>query len=229
MKCQAVNRRISAYLDGVLVFEDRRQVEGHLAGCADCALEAQQLAQLRTRLRALPARTPPENLNTRLRVMASRERARRQVRASFGKLVSHWLEHASLAFQNMMRPLALPFAGGLLSALVLFSMLVPQFPLYEPVSDDVPTMLTTEAGLKSALSFGLGDSDIVVDVLVDESGRMLDYWVPAGQRWGADPRLRHGIEKTLLCTQFTPATMFGQPASGRLRITLRRSQMEVKG
>ncbi|MBI4877198.1 MAG: zf-HC2 domain-containing protein [Acidobacteria bacterium] len=229
MKCQAVNRRISGYLDGILVAEERRRIEDHLAGCAVCALEAQQLAQLRTRLRALPARIPPDGLNTRLHVLASRERARVQVRADYRALARHWFEHVSLAANNMMRPLALPFAGGLLSALVLFSMLVPQFPKHVAVSDDVPTVLTTEAGLKSALSFGLGDNDIVVDVLVDESGRLLDYWVPDGQRWGADPQLRRSIENTLLCTQFTPATMFGQPASGKLRITLRRSLMEVKG
>jgi anti-sigma factor RsiW len=229
MKCQAVDRRVSAYLDGLLSAEERRHIEAHLDGCPACALQTQQLAQLRTRLRALPARTPPPHLTTRLRVLASRERAQVAIRASHGALIRHWLEHTSLIAHNLMRPLALPFAGGLVSALVLFSMLVPQFPGRTVVSDDVPTMLTTEATVKSAMSYGLGDDDIVVDVLVDESGRMLDYWVPDGQGWAGDPQLRQSIEKTLVCTQFTPATMFGQPASGKLRITLRRSHVEVKG
>ena len=229
MKCQAVDRRVSAYLDGLLPVEERRQIEAHLDGCPACALQTQQLAQLRTRLRALPARTPPPHLTTSLRVLASRERARVATRASHGALIRHWLDRASLIGHNLMRPLALPFAGGLVSALVLFSMLVPQFRGQTVVSDDVPTMLTTEATVKSAMSYGLGDADIVVDVLVDESGRMLDYWVPDGQRWDGDPQLRQSIEKTLVCMQFTPGTMFGQPASGKLRITLRRSHVEVKG
>ncbi|MEK7754887.1 MAG: zf-HC2 domain-containing protein [Acidobacteriota bacterium] len=229
MKCQAVDRRVSAYLDGLLPVEERRQIEAHLDGCPACALQTQQLAQLRTRLRALPARTPPPHLTTSLRVLASRERARVATRASHGALIRHWLDRASLIGHNLMRPLALPFAGGLVSALVLFSMLVPQFRGQTVVSDDVPTMLTTEATVKSAMSYGLGDADIVVDVLVDESGRMLDYWVPDGQRWDGDPQLRRSIEKTLVCMQFTPGTMFGQPASGKLRITLRRSHVEVKG
>lgn len=229
MKCQAVGRRISAYLDGLLSPGERQQVELHLSGCPACARETQQLAQLRTRLRALPARMPPPYLATSLRVIASRERARIAARASLGVTFRHWLEHASLASQNLMRPLALPFAGGLVSAVLLFGMLVPQFPRRTVVNDDVPTMLTTEAAVKSALSFGLGDNDIVVDVLVDESGRMLDYWVPDGQGWASDPQLRRSIEKTLVCTQFTPGTMFGMPASGKLRITLRRSHVEVKG
>jgi anti-sigma factor RsiW len=230
MKCQTVDRRVSAYLDGLLSNDERRQVAAHLENCPACALQTQQLAQLRTHLRSLPARTPPAYLTTRLRVLASRERARIAIRASRGALIQHWMEHASLIAHNLMRPLALPFAGGLVSAVMLFSMLVvPQFSGNAVVSDDVPTMLTTEATVKSALSFGLADDDIVVDVLVDESGRMLDYWVPDGQQWAANPQLRRSIEKTLVCTQFTPATMFGQPASGKLRITLRRSHVEVKG
>ncbi len=230
MKCQAVERRVSSYLDDLLSVEERRSVEAHLESCPACALQTQQLARLRTRLRALPAQTPPPELDFKLRVMASRERARIATRVTYGLMFRHWLEHASLLTGNLMRPLALPFAGGLVSAVVVFSMLVmPQFSARTAVSDDVPTMLTTEASLKSTLSFGLGDDDIVVDVLVDESGRMLDYWVPDGQRWAADSQLRRSIEKTLVCTQFTPATMFGRPASGKLRITLRRSHVEVKG
>jgi hypothetical protein len=229
MKCQAVDRRVSAYLDGLLSAEERRHIEAHLDGCPACALQTQQLAQLRTRLRALPARTAPPHLTTRLRVLASRERVRVATRASNGALIRHWFEHTSLIAHNLMRPLALPFAGGLVSALVLFSMLVPQFTGRTVVSDDVPTVLTTEATVKSAMSFGVWDNDIVVDVLVDESGRMLDYWVPDGQRWDGDPQVRRSIEKTLVCMQFTPGTMFGQPASGKLRITLRRSHVEVKG
>ncbi len=229
MKCHEVNRRVSAYLDGVTGAEERRGIEMHLAGCAACTQEAQQLAQLRTRLRALPAHTPPPEFSMRLRVMAAREHALKQAQANRRALLERWFDELSLAAHNMMRPLALPFAGGLLSALMLFGMLVPQVWRRTSVNEDVPTMLTTEAGLKSALSFGLGDDDIVVDVLVDESGRLLDYWVPDGQHWGSDPELRRRVESTLVCTQFTPATMFGMPASGKLRITLRRSHMEVKG
>lgn len=202
----------------------------HLEDCPACAFEVQQLGQLRTGLRSLPSLAPPPYLSTSLRVLASRERARAASRATHGAVLAAWLERFSLICHNLMRPVALPVAGGLISALMLFGVLVPQF-WHQRVAthDDVPTILATEASLKSALSFGLADDDIVVDVLVDESGRMLDYWLVEGQPWASDPNLRRSIEKTLLCTQFTPATMFGQPASGKLRITLRRSHVEVKG
>ncbi len=229
MMCQEVNRRVSAYLDGFLSGEERRRINSHLEGCPECAQRLQQFAKLRIRLRALPSRTPPPHLATQLRVLGSRERARSLAHSSLRAMVGSWMESLSLTAHNMMRPLALPFAGGLLSALMLFGALVPQVWHRTTVNGDVPTILTTEASLKSTLSFGLADNDIVVDVLVDESGRMLDYWVVEGQPWAADPALRRSIENTLVCTQFIPATMFGQPASGKLRITLRRSHVEVKG
>jgi hypothetical protein len=216
-------------MDGQLEEPVRRRIWAHLAQCRNCFEISDQQARIKVSLGMLPARVPPARLQFSLRSLASREIARRRGGVGFAARFGQRAGVLQFRLDGLMRPLALPFAGGLVSALMLFSMLVPQFPRRTVVSDDVPTMLTTEASLKSTLSFGLGDDDIVVDVLVDESGRMLDYWVPDGQRWDADPQLRRSIEKTLVCTQFTPATMFGMPASGKLRITLRRSHVEVKG
>lgn len=230
MKCQIVDRGVSAYLDGMLPEQERREVASHLAACPECRLRARQLAQVRSHVRALPTPEAPPRLATDLRVLASREALRRRRHASLHSLVQHWLEGAVLRINNLMRPLALPFAGGLASAVFLFSMLMPNFPVLAiGDGDDVPTMLSTEATLKSSLSFAVLDDDVVVDVLIDESGRVIDYAIPAGQSWASDVRLRRSIENTLLCTRFTPATMFGQPATGRTRITLRRSHVEVKG
>ena len=230
MSCEKVNTFISAYLDEALSGDDRATVAQHLAQCRECGGQIERHRQTRAMLRQLTGAAMPPELAGRLRVVASHERERRLARFDWATRLENLGERLRLFTDNLMRPLALPFAGGLVSAVMLFSMLVvPQFSGNAVVSDDVPTMLTTEATVKSALSFGLADDDIVVDVLVDESGRMLDYWVPDGQQWAADPQLRRSIEKTLVCTQFTPATMFGQPASGKLRITLRRSHVEVKG
>ena len=231
MKCEKVLRGVSAYLDGSLPVQERQDIAAHLEGCDGCALHLEQHREIRSAMRALPRPVPPEHLGVALSVAASRERARRQARASLSKLVNAWLERFCMEVNDLMRPLAIPFAGGLVSAVVLFSMLVPKLSPSSAVShdNDVPTMLTTEAALKSTLSFGLSDNDIVVDVLVDEQGRMVDYSIPHGQRWVKDAQTRRSVENTLLCTQFTPATVFGAPAPGKLRITLRRSQVDVKG
>ena len=90
-------------------------------------------------------------------------------------------------------------------------------------------MLITRAALESSISFGLSDDDVVVDVLVDGQGRLLDYSIPVDMTPGITKELRKSIENTLLCTQFTPATMFGLPKAGKLRITLRRNQVDVAG
>jgi hypothetical protein len=37
------------------------------------------------------------------------------------------------------------------------------------------------------------------------------------------------IGNSLLFTQFQPATTFGQPTSGWVRVTFRRTQLEVRG
>jgi hypothetical protein len=60
---------------------------------------------------------------------------------------------------------------------------------------------------------------------------MLTYTVPEGQVWQDDPETRRCIENILICTKFTPATKFGQPASGVVRISVGGggSQLDVQG
>lgn len=228
MKCRTAIRRMSLSMDGRIREGELRELQQHLSRCPECALQARQLGKLKGSLRKLPARTPPRELTAALRVIASRERLQRLRHASLEATLNHWGDLIRVWMGNLMRPLALPFAGGLVSALFLFNMLAPMYANQDRyLVADVPTVLTTTAGLKSSLAFGLSGDDVVVVVLVDDQGRMIDYSIPPGQ--GVDPALRRCIENTLVCTQFTPATVFGQPRSGTLRITLRHNQIEVKG
>src|SRR5690242_10465503 len=96
-------------------------------------------------LRSLPARVPPPALRTKLLVLASRELQRRRL----GRW-QRWTVGLRDNAQNMMRPLALPLAGGVFSAIVLFSTFFGStYPLQAPRNADVPTILTTEAAVKS--------------------------------------------------------------------------------
>ena len=231
MKCQTVVDRIPFLLDGDLSEEELDQVRKHLSECPECALRVYQYQKLQAGLRALPIRKPPADLTLQLQVIASRERVLRQRNSSLASLWLYWRDRSRLWFDNLMRPLALPVAGGLLSALVLFSILAPMYGTGNRYrTPDVPTMLVTQAAVRSTtFSVGVGNHDIVVDVLVDGHGRMIDYSAPAGQVWQNNPELRRRIANALLCTQFTPATVFGQPRSAVLRITLRRNEVDVKG
>jgi hypothetical protein len=130
---------------------------------------------------------------------------------------------------NLMRPVALPLAGGLLSALLLFSVLVPNISFSRrQIVRDVPISLFTEATVKSQPPFGFNDDDFVLEVLIDEQGRMTDYSVAEGQRLSVDPQLRRSIENNLLFTEFQPKTSFGQPAASRLFVSFKRSHFNVK-
>lgn len=175
-------------------------------------------------LRELPARTPPAGLRTSLRVIASRERQRllsRQI---------NWRDRLDLLFRNLMRPLALPLAGGVFSTVALFSTcLLPMYPLRGDASSDIPTVLTTAAAVKQIAPLAGGCGDGVVDVKIDEAGRMVDYKIVSGFSGLTTEQVRRSLDNQLIFTEFTPVTQFGQPMASTLRIYFRNSEVDVKG
>jgi hypothetical protein len=179
-------------------------------------------------LRSLPARVSPPGLTTRLRVLASRELQRRR-QTAWDRWMA-WFDRVGMIAGNMVRPLALPFAGGLFSAVALFTtFLVPNYPLRPDSGSDVPTMLTTAAFIKNTAPIGAAGGDVVVDVSIDEQGRMVDYIVISGAAILTDLAFRRRLENTLMFTEFVPATSFGVPTSSRIRLSLNSSSVEVKG
>jgi len=230
MSCRKVQRSLAAYRDGLLAPGEERELASHLAECRTCGVLLERLASMRQALRALPPKTPPARLSTSLRVLASRELADRPFAFGAGAFVSHWLQRTRIWADDMMRPLALPLAGGLLSAVVLFAILVPSFAVPQiSVIDDVPTALSTEASVRELGPFGLSDEDIILDITVNREGRVVDYSTPGIPAWANDSRVRRNVENMLLLTVFNPGTMFGQPSSGKVRILLRRSEIDVRG
>lgn len=182
-------------------------------------------------LSSLARKSPPAELMSRLQVLGSREALRRRRRASLESFFNHLREEARLFFQNMMRPYAVPAAGGLASTVILFALLSPALTIHRGVLEDVPTGLSTEAAIESSLSLGISGEymDIVVDVWVDDQGKMSSYAIPRGQAWSKDRETVRSLENTLLFTRFTPATLFGQKAASRTRVTIRRSFVDVIG
>jgi len=189
----------------------------------------QEATWLREGLRALPQRQVPVRLAARLSALASREFARNARNAVRGSRIAEWVERYELWADNLMKPLAIPFAGGLASAFVLFSMLAPTFAPPVRTVEDVPTAFYTLASLDSLGPFGMVDDMIILDVTVDEQGRMVEYSSPNDNPVLRNPNLRRIIENNLLFTRFSPANLFGQPVSGKLRIAIRRSHMDVRG
>jgi hypothetical protein len=177
-------------------------------------------------LRSLPARVAPAGLTTSLRVIASRERQRRLERHTWRQALAAWYERTCMLASDVMRPLALPFAGGVVSAIVLFSAwLVPTYPLRASGGFDVPTMLSTEATLKGNAPMSVAGGDVVVDITVNSEGKTADYDIVSIGTALQDPGVRHRIASFLLLSEFVPATAFGQPTAGKVRVPISASQI----
>ena len=186
---------------------------------------------IKSALHALPHRMPPSDLSTRLRVMASRERTRRSIFASLQTTMEHYRGRAWLLFENLARPLAIPTFGGLAAAMMLFSVAAMNYPTpVQASTSDVPTVLYTEASFKNMGLFPLDTEEVVIDLTIDESGRVLDYrFVDGGVPIQNDKQLKNKIDAALLFAEFVPATSFGQPIPGKVRLSFRRGHIDVRG
>jgi len=176
-------------------------------------------------LRSLPRRLPPPGLKASLLVAASREQRRRVYRRR-----TEIADRLRLFSDNLMQPLALPFAGGLVSAVVLFSMwVVPNYRMPVSRGIDVPIGFFTEATIKDAAPIAASPGDVIVDVDVDNDGRMVDFTIVGGTAPRSE-ELRRSVETVLLMTRWTPATALGQPVAGKMRLALHlSSSIDVKG
>jgi hypothetical protein len=224
MDCWTAQRRISGYLDGAGSEWERREISRHLSGCRTCAGESERYRRVCEALRSLPQRTPPSDLTIQLRVAASKARAEAAGAAG-------WRDRFQLFRSNLMRPLALPTMGGLCSAVFLFSTLVPTFKSAFALDKnpwDVPTMLSTEPTLKFMAPMASFDGDAVVDLQLDRQGRIVNYSIVSAPDQTSD-HLRRNIENSLLFTEFWPATAFGRPVTGTVRISFRSSHIDVRG
>ena len=218
MGCQTVRDSLSAFVDHELSDNERKAISQHLDGCRECAARSRELLGVRKVLRDLPVRRVPKELASQLQVLASHEHARHTDR---GGLWNAWKSRVRMAVDNLMRPIAIPFAGGLASAVFLFSKLTPTLTIRaSDVRNDVPagSWLYTGATLVETAPFGF-QGEIEIELTIDHNGQITDYactHATVSREW---------IEKignNLLFSGFQPATMLGRPMSGKVRVTFRQ-------
>jgi hypothetical protein len=227
MNCDKVRKTLSIVLcRGLGAFDG---ISEHLAQCRECSDYARELSVVRGELRNLPMRLPPARLVTQLQVLASREHMRRISRGTLRAMVHFWAAELRFFFDNLMRPFALPFAGGLLSALFLFTMLAPGLPTRRQTTNDV--LLSgifgqSQAAFDALPPWGLGEDDVVVLVTLDKDGSVMDYsTIPSN----VNAKMRNDIANMILFTKFQPATEFGMPVASTLLVSFRRDSINVKG
>jgi anti-sigma factor RsiW len=222
MSCEKVQKQISFLLDRKLAASEREGVLAHIESCRECSAHAESLENLRAELRRLSRPPIPEDLRARLRVMASHERERRLARVSVSARMDYWAGRLHLCFDNLMRPLALPFAGGALMALVTFSLLVPSLSFRHnlgdqswftqpiPESDYVPGVVHGAVVVRSDIEVPEGVN--AVELTIDEQGKVRDYSVARGS---LTPDLQSII---MLPPPFRPATVLGLPIPSKVKV-----------
>jgi hypothetical protein len=224
MSCENVQERISLLLDCNLPAAEREYVLAHLDACGKCGERFETMQSMRASLRDMAQPRVPATLATQLRVLASHERARRIARKNLSARVAHWVTATRLAFDNMMRPFAVPVTGGLMSSLVMFSLLVPSLSFPHNHSYE-PPLAVAETDVQwgdpdgkivgatadharllpgSAVIYG---NEVSLTLLIDERGRVQDYYLSGGE-------LTEEMTSLILLSQFTPATVNGQPTWG---------------
>lgn len=216
MRCEHVLELISQLLDRRLDAATRGDVLDHLAACRQCQERFTAYERMRANLRAMGSVPVPARLAAQLQITASKERQRHLSRRNLAQTLRHWGGYVRLSMDNLMRPLALPFAGGLLSAVVLFSSLMPTFAIQRDYRNDVPIALFTDPALEELGHSHWTNADTVLRLTIDERGRVTDVVSSEG-------KLTPEMENDLLLWKFTPATAFGYPTWGRVTVTFRRS------
>ena len=81
MDCQQLQQCIDDYLDGALPAGEQRLADSHLANCADCRGELNQIQALRHALRALPVPAPSADFAQKILAKARQKQQRRQYMA----------------------------------------------------------------------------------------------------------------------------------------------------
>jgi len=223
MNCGEAKELFSPYLDGQVSGAQMRAVGRHIEECSRCAHEYRGLQRTQQLLSQLGPRKAAPDLALKLRVAISREVAHARRPRFQGILIR---------FENALNALLVPATAGLVSAVVIFGLLLGFFALPGQLqaSSDVPLMLYTAPQLEqtsfgSSLGYNIGDDSVVIEAYVDANGRVQDYRILSQPQ--DDEALLPKVKNMLIFTTFRPATSMGRPTAGRAVISF--SKISVRG
>jgi hypothetical protein len=221
LNCREMKINLSSYLDHALDGELRSRVRQHLNTCAACAGELEQLGSLRQLMRDHARVEAPEDLPLQIHMRVSHETR---------PAISAW-SRLMVRLENMLGPVAIPAATGILTAIIIFGGFVYNFAVPLSASsnyDDVPLALQTPPRLRAVprINFTATEDGVIVMTDIDNQGHVIDFHVLNGS---GDAQQIRELRQLMVFTQFDPATRFGVPIPGRAIITLRGISVNVKG
>lgn len=218
MRCTEARPLFSSYLDGTMSGAEMRRVSEHLNGCNECRSQYVLLERMRTVLGSLGRKHAPPELPGKIRIAIASERSRNR---------RHVFRALAVRFENAFNAFMFPATAGVVTAIIFFALLIGFFVTPPASADDVPTMLYVPPRLEMA---GYADSDlnldspVVVETLVDASGRVENFRIISGRD---DEEVRMELNRALLFTVFVPAQSFGRAVPGRAVISF--AHIKVRG
>lgn len=223
MNCARMRKLFSPYLDGRVSGSEMHALTRHVEQCAECGREFAAMQRTQQLLSHLGTKKAPADLALKLRVAISREASQKR-RPRFEGLV--------VRLQNELNAFMVPATAGLISAVLIFGLLLGFFALPAELrasSGDVPLMLYTGPQLEqSAFGTSLGNMDdegLVIEAYVDANGRVEDYRI-LSQPAEAEAVLPQ-LKNLLIFTTFRPALLMGRPTAGTAVLSF--SKISVKG
>ena len=224
MNCVQAKSLFSPYLDGAVTGRQMQELGHHLQACGNCWPQYESLRETQRLLGAIGRRKAPADLALNLRVAISQEAARAR-RPHFGGL--------SVRFQNALNAFMVPATAGLVTAVVIFVVVMGFLAPLQADNPDVPLMLNTTPQLQQS-AFGtpldsINDDSLVIEAYVDSNGRVQDYRILSDSETTATvlPDIKKDMLIFTTFTTFRPAMSMGRPTPGRAVLSF--SKISVKG
>ncbi len=237
LNCKSVRKSLWDYMAGSIATArsrtqnapggdpDRGQIALHLDACRECQLHGSEVRSMLSGLKHLPALHVPPILTTRLQILASRERSRLLARRDFKAFLKDIGSRARLFFDNLLKPFAVPAAGGILASMLCFGVIVDTLHVVPDWDNDMPLGLFTEVTIDEPSPFSCNGRDVMVQLTVDSGGHVTDFALPQDRNPLPDELLEIG--NAVQFTSFTPAMRFGQPVSSKRLLLI--SHISIKG
>jgi len=234
MTCARIRALLPGYLDGSIPKSAQHaQVVRHAVECQNCREELERYRKLSYLMSRIDRVSPPPDLAIRIHVAVAQAREE----AGFANQTRKWRNRAELVLKNILEPLALPVTGGVVVALVVFSVVIQVLGVTVPlraIAGDSPTNLLQPASVESLAPFpvtGLNDGStggahlLLVDAIVGTDGKAASYQILAGPN---NESVRRQLDQVMLFSRFRPELSFGRPTSGG-HVILSFSEIRVRG
>jgi len=232
MKCREAERFLPGYVDGAIASDNHARLRGHLEECGNCREQLERYRRLEVCLASLEPVKAPENLAMQIRISAARVRSE----ISFARRV--W-KRAVIVFEDILEPFAVPATGGILTALVVFVLVVQNMmvgvQLGRAVPNDRSLNFFQPAALESLASFpvpgivsteGHPDSGYLqLEATLNSRGEVVSYKILSGPD---NVAVQRQLDQVLLFSRFRPELSFGRPTNGG-RVLLSFSEVRVRG